>query len=139
MQHSLRTLIVTMLFAPDALAHHSISRSYDGTRQVTIAGVITEFRFVQPHSFLVLDAGDREAEPKLWRLEMDNYWELVQIGVAADTFRPGDRVIARGAPSRDEEPRLYLRQLDRPAGGLRYQQIGYRPSIERAPQGSEPQ
>jgi hypothetical protein len=131
--------MVMAAFAPWAMAHHSISSSYDGSQQITITGVITEFRFVQPHSFLVLDAGDREAESKVWRLEMDNYWELVQIGITADTFRPGDRVIASGPRSRDEEPRIYVRRLDRPADGLRYQQIGYRPSIERAPQGSEPQ
>ena len=128
--------VVVMLAGPGAMAHHSISRAYDGSRQTTITGVISEFRFVQPHSHIVLDAAPGEAEPALWWLEMDNYWELVEIGITADTFEPGDRVVATGAPSRGEELRLYLRRLDRPADGLRYQQIGYRPSIGTLSEGA---
>ena len=139
MQRPLCAAMVMVLFGHAAIAHHSISRSYDGSQQVSITGVVTEFRFVQPHSFLVLEGRTGRTEPQRWWLEMDNYRELVQIGITAETFRPGDRVVAVGAPSRDEAPRIYLRRLDRPADGLRYQQIGYRPSIERVPQGSEPQ
>jgi hypothetical protein len=139
MQYPLLTAVVMTHVAASSMAHHSISRSYDGNQPVTVTGVITEFRFVQPHSFLVLDARSGETDPQLWQLEMDNHRELVQIGITADTFRAGDRVIAMGAASRDDERRIYLRQLDRPADGLRYRQIGYRPSIERVPQGAEPQ
>ncbi|HSG65702.1 MAG TPA: DUF6152 family protein [Gammaproteobacteria bacterium] len=130
--------IVATLAGPGAMAHHSLSRNFDAGRQVTVTGVISEFRFVQPHSHIVLDAAFGGSEPALWWLEMDNYWELVQIGITADTFRPGDRVVAMGSPARGEEPRIYLRQLDRPADGLRYQQIGYRPSMTVVREGSAP-
>src|SRR5690606_20516349 len=116
--------------AASASAHHSIAGVYDGSRQVTVEGEITEFRFVNPHPIVVLDvvaAGRTES----WQLEMDNRFELAGIGITADTLQPGDRVIATGSASRTEPHRLYLRRLDRPTDGLRYEQVGSRPRIAR--------
>jgi len=111
-----------------ALAHHSISGVYDSGRQVTIDGRIVEFQFVNPHPVLILaPSGDAAGDP--WRLEMDNRYELADIGVTAKTFKPGEHVIATGSAARDESRSLYLVKLDRPADGLRYEQIGYSPYI----------
>jgi hypothetical protein len=62
---------------------------------------------------------------------MDNRAELAGIGIDAATFKPGDRVVARGSAGRGHEGRqsLYLLRLDRPADGLRYEQIGNSPRV----------
>jgi len=114
--------------APDVRGHHSIARVYDSARQVTLEGVVTEFRFVNPHPFLIIDAG-AEGAAESWQLEMDNRGELVRIGVTAQTFRPGDRVVVSGSIGRAEPQTLYLRRLERPADGLLYEQRGGTPSI----------
>lgn len=116
-----------MLTAAPADAHHSIAAVYDNTRRVSVEGLVTEFRFINPHPVLLVKVDDETQE--VWELEMDNRSELAAIGVKADTFRPGDHVIASGSPARKSARRLYLRQLDRPTDGLRYQQIGTRPRI----------
>lgn len=112
-----------------ARAHHSIAGVYDSRRETTVTGIVTEFRFVRPHAFLILRVEADTAEPQLWQLEMDNHSELAQIGITAETFNPGDEVIATGSPARNEAQRLYLRRLDRPVDGLRYEQVGSRPRI----------
>jgi hypothetical protein len=113
-----------------ALAHHSISGVYDSGRQVTIDGRVVEFQFVNPHPVLIVaPSGGAEAADAPWRLEMDNRYELADIGVTAKTFKPGEHVIATGSAARDESHSLYLMKLDRPADGLRYEQIGYSPHI----------
>jgi len=108
-------------------AHHSIAAVYDSARQERIEGVVAEFQFVNPHPFLIVtvEAGDTGT----WRLEMDNRFELAAIGMTADTLRPGDRVIVMGSLGRTEPRALYVRQLDRPADGFRYEQIGSRPRV----------
>jgi hypothetical protein len=114
-----------------AQAHHSISGVYDSSRQVTVEGLVAEFRFVNPHAILIIEVAAGEgAGPERWQLEMDNRFELSEIGVRADTFEAGDRVIARGSAARREARRIYLLRLDRPADGLRYEQLGSRPRIE---------
>jgi hypothetical protein len=117
-------------WASGAYAHHSISGVYDSARQVTVEGVVTEFRFVNPHPVLVIDVAGEGAVHERWQLEMDNRFELRGIGMTADTFKAGDRVVARGSAARREGQRLYLLRLDRPADGLHYEQVGTRPSIE---------
>jgi hypothetical protein len=123
--------ILIALAAPlAALAHHSISGVYDSSRQVTIDGRVVEFQFVNPHPVLIVaPSGAPEAADASWRLEMDNRYELADIGVTAKTFKPGEHVIATGSAARDESHTLYLMKLDRPADGLRYEQIGYSPHI----------
>jgi hypothetical protein len=115
--------------SPTAHAHHSIASYYDNKRQETIEGEVAEFRFVHPHPVLIVDVAGDGAEPDLWQLEMDNRGELAAIGITAETWKPGDRVVATGSLGRKEPQRLYIRRLDRPVDGLRYEQIGSRPRI----------
>lgn len=122
-------MFVLALGGLSAQAHHSISGMYDSSQRVTVAGVIAEFRFIQPHPFLVLDADAGKATAQRWHLEMDNHRELVPIGITKATFKPGDEVIVSGDPARNGAERLYIRLLDRPADGLRYEAPGFHPSI----------
>jgi hypothetical protein len=110
-------------------AHHSISSVYDSSRQVTIEGIVAQFQLVNPHPFLFIDVTDDTGKPQPWRLEMDNRSELAAIGVTANTFRPGDRVVVTGSLARTQGQSLYLLRLDRPVDGFWYEQIGQSPRI----------
>ena len=118
-------------FGLAARAHHSISAVYDSSKQQRVEGVVAEFQFVNPHPFVIVTVESGGATAP-WRLEMDNRFELAAIGVTADTLKPGDRVVATGSLGRTEAHRLYVRQLDRPADGFRYEQIGSRPRVSNA-------
>jgi len=121
-----------------AHAHHSIASIYDATRPVTVEGLVARFQFVHPHPFLLIDVSDGAGRAQPWRLEMDNLNELAEIGVTADTLRPGDRVVVSGSLSRTQPQSLYLRRLDRPADGFWYEQIGRSPSIGGAARARQP-
>ena len=114
-----------------AEAHHSIAAVYDGSRQQRVEGVVAEFLFVNPHPFLIVTVEDGGAEQS-WRLEMDNRFELAGVGMTEQTLKPGDRVVVTGSIGRTEPRTLYIRQLDRPADGFRYEQVGSRPRVSNA-------
>ena len=111
-------------------AHHSLTGSYDTSREITIEGIVTQFQFVNPHPFVTISVESRNGEKQLWRLEMDNRSELIQIGMNSGTLKPADRVVVSGSPGRENAKTVYVRRLDRPADGLRYEQIGSTPSIQ---------
>ncbi len=90
-----------------AHAHHSISAIYDSGRRVTVEGVVTNFQLINPHPWLFVDVKDGAGEARHWRLEMDNRGELENIGVTANTFKPGDRVVATGSLARAQPQSLY--------------------------------
>jgi hypothetical protein len=105
-------------WAPHAIIDSSI---YDSSRRVTVEGVVTQFQLVNPH----LPDHRREGwhrPARQWRLEMDNRSELAAIGVVADTFVPGDRVVVTGSLARTQGESMYLLRLDRPADGFWYEQ-----------------
>jgi hypothetical protein len=128
----IRTLTLTAAATLGAVtlgAHHSISSVYDSRRQVTVTGSVREFQFVNPHPWIGVDADDG-GTVRRWRLELDNRWELVDIGMGPETFRPGDVIVATGSAGRDAARSLYVRRLDRAADGLRYEQVGPSPRIQ---------
>jgi hypothetical protein len=120
-----------LLMACGAQAHHSIAAVYDATRQQRVEGVVAEFQFVNPHPFVIV-AVEAGGAQESWRLEMDNRFELQGIGMTERSLQPGDRVVATGSLGRTEPRTLYIRQLDRPADGFRYEQVGSRPRINVA-------
>jgi hypothetical protein len=113
-----------------AAAHHSISAVYDSRKPVTVTGSVREFQFVNPHPWIGLDVTGDEGV-RQWRLELDNRWELVDIGMRADTFKAGDMVVATGSSGRDGARAVYVLRLDRAADGLHYEQVGPTPRLQR--------
>ena len=128
----MRRLAAALLLAAAAApvaAHHSISGVYDSAKQVTLTGSVREFAFVNPHPWIGLDVPGDDGRMERWRLELDNRWELVDVGMKADTFRAGDMVVARGSAGRDGARAIYVLRLDRAADGLHYEQVGQSPSL----------
>jgi hypothetical protein len=109
-----------------AQGHHSIAGAYDSSRERTVEGVITQFRFVSPHPFIELKEV-RTGQP--WQLELDNRREFEAIGITADSLKAGDRVIAAGSMSRREANQMYARRLSRPADGFGFEEVGSRPQL----------
>jgi hypothetical protein len=119
--------IVIVLTSVPLRAHHSLSE-YDIARKITLDAVVREFHFVNPHPYLLVDARAGE-DVRVWRLELDNRHELVDIGMASDTFARGDRLVVSGLPGQDQKTILYVRELRRPNDGFRYEQPDSTPRI----------
>ena len=121
-------ILMLSLFASAAQAHHSLS-GYDQGRNVRTDGVVEEFHFANPHPVLMIGVTAPSGVRQTWRLEMDNLHELADIGISRTTFKPGDKVSVSGWPDKMEPKNMYLRRLDRPSDGLRYEQIGLSPRL----------
>src|SRR5262249_24927207 len=87
-------------------AHHSIACMYDPRRRVTLDGVIAQYQFVNPHPFVVVDV-TTNGTTQSWKAELDNRWELQNVGMTPTTFNAGDRVVVSGSPGRDRTLLLY--------------------------------
>jgi hypothetical protein len=131
MSRGVKLLLAVLLLpgAPPALAHHSFGAIYDQGKDQALIGVVKEFLFVHPHPVLVIEVRSTDGSVAAWRAEMDNRWELEEIGVTATTFRPGETVEVNGSPGRRQANILYLWKLRRPADGLRYEQVGSSPHL----------
>jgi hypothetical protein len=105
-------------------AHHSFTAAYDNTKRVKIEGVVTEFIWRNPHSFLRIDVTNEAGESETWSLEWGSSSQLSaeQYPVTRTSIRPGDRIIAGGEPGRDPKvKRLRIYSIDRPIDGWKWE------------------
>lgn len=122
-------VVMSVAVSAPVAAHHSLSE-YDVSRKLTLNVTVREFRFVNPHPFLLVESRVGSLA-SVWRLELDNRFELIEIGMNSNTFTRGERLLVTGSPGHDQKPILYVRELDRPADGFRYEQVGSTPRIAR--------
>ncbi|HTI41742.1 MAG TPA: DUF6152 family protein [Vicinamibacterales bacterium] len=99
-------------------AHHSFSAEYDSTNKVQIEGVVTEFVWRNPHSFMKIDVMDKDGTTKSWTLEWGSVSQLQQYSITRTTLRAGDKIIVTGQAARDAAaPRVLIETVKRPADG----------------------
>jgi hypothetical protein len=121
-------LVSFVCIGAPARAHHSISAVYDSGARVAFDATVVEFHLVNPHAFVIVRA-ETDGRMENWKFEMDNRYELVDVGMKPDALKPGDRVTVSGSRARDGSRSAYLLRLDRPGDGFWYEQVGYSPRI----------
>jgi uncharacterized protein DUF6152 len=107
---------MTLLGATAAHSHHSFSAVYDGTQRTTVTGVVTQFKFVNPHAVMFLDATDASGKTVKWAVEFDGRLNLSNVGWTADSIKSGERVTVTGNPAHNEPNRMFFLKLVRPNG-----------------------
>jgi hypothetical protein len=90
-----------LMVATTAWAHHS-GAGVDRTRTVTITGIVKEFRWTNPHSWIDLEVTDAKGAT-VWSIEMNPPPYLVRSGWKASTLKAGDKVSVTW-PDPDREP-----------------------------------
>ena len=103
-------------------AHHSFASTYDSAQKVEIEGVVKEFVWRNPHSFLRIDVTDKDGSTKTWALEWGSITQLTQSQMTRTTLRPGDVIIVGGEPARDPSSlRMLIQSIKRPRDGWTWQ------------------
>jgi hypothetical protein len=97
------------------VAHHS-SAMYDNQRTVTLRGVVTEFRWTNPHVTMAIATEPRR---ELWVVEATSPGNLSRAGWTRTSLRVGDRVEVVAAPLRDGGHGGYCRGVTLTASGSR--------------------
>ena len=116
MKLALPTLAATLLLlASAAVAHHS-PIVFDRTKQVTLTGVVTEFRWGNPHSWIHLDVADADGKVANWGIEMDPASHLARAGWRSSLLKPGDKVSIVVYPLRNDEKGGQYRSITLPDG-----------------------
>ena len=103
MTSKLLPLVLTLFIAAGALvqgAHHSIGVNYDQSREITIQGVITQIKWINPHAYFRVDVANPDASVVEWIAEMGAFNGIKRAGFPTERFAVGDRITIIGAPGR---------------------------------------
>jgi hypothetical protein len=110
--------VVLVAGADRLLAHHSFSATYDSSQKVELEGVVKEFVWRNPHSFLRLDVAAKDGTTKTWALEWGSITQLSEAKMTRTSLKPGDKIVVTGEPSRDTaSQRLLIQSVKRPSDG----------------------
>jgi hypothetical protein len=94
-------VIAAAAFAAPALAHHSFAM-FDADKTVTVKGVVKEFEWVNPHSWLRVTIQDQATgRATQWAFEMGPPPQQIRRGWKPDSLKPGDPVTLTMHPLRD--------------------------------------
>jgi hypothetical protein len=99
---SIAVIIVTFIAMP-SLAHHS-GAMFDNTKTITVEGVVKEFQYTNPHSWLLVDVKNKNGSVTTWGFEAEGPSTLQRSGIRRSDFAPGTKLKISGHPMRDGTP-----------------------------------
>jgi hypothetical protein len=94
--------VVGVLIAGSALAHHSPA-VFDRTKEVKLVGVVKEFKWGNPHSWIEMEIRNEKGTMEGWSVEMNPPSYLVKAGWKSTTIKAGETVTVMINPLRTNE------------------------------------
>ncbi|MEO8465684.1 MAG: DUF6152 family protein [Gammaproteobacteria bacterium] len=101
--------LAAALAAMPCAAHHGVAAHYDDTKVVSLDGTVSEFQFINPHSFVYLRV-TTNGQDAVWHCEMASRSVLERNGLSAQMFAPGKHVRIEGSQARQNPTGCALRE-----------------------------
>ena len=96
-------------------AHHSYA-AFDRAKEVTLTGVVREFQWNNPHTWIQVVVTDEKGKEIEWGLECGSPNMMARTGWKRTTLKAGDRVVAVANPLKDGRPNAVLVKITLPDG-----------------------
>jgi len=98
---------VPVALAAPALAHHSAA-AFDTQKEVTVTGSVTQYRFANPHVYLILQVRKADGSTAAMEVEAGAASVLNPLGFNRNSVAVGDVVTIVGSPGRNNPDTLML-------------------------------
>ncbi len=79
-----------------ATGHHSTAVNFNRDSIISIEGVITEYRFQNPHVQILMDVTNEDGETEAWMVELAAKNQFVRSGWVGDEFEAGQKITVFG-------------------------------------------
>lgn len=94
-------LILAALLTPSSvLAHHS-NAAFDGDKVVVLKGTVTEWKWTNPHVWILLSVDDGKGGKVDWAIEGRTPGQLVRAGWSRTILKAGDVITVDFSPAKD--------------------------------------
>lgn len=94
------TVLAVLLGVTPALPHHS-NVAFEVNKIITLTGVVTEFRWVNPHTWIGLGVDDGKGAKTVWAIEGRAPGVLARAGWSRSSIKAGDTVTIDFSPAKD--------------------------------------
>jgi len=100
-------LVVAATFtlgAGSLLAHHGRGATYDGDKEITLTGVVTELAWRNPHVAIYMDVKGKDGKVVNYAFESSNVSTMSREGWSRNILKPGQEITVTFNPSRAGAP-----------------------------------
>lgn len=111
--------ILGLASAGTAFAHHSVQAEFDVNKKVTLSGTIVKVEWINPHSYITIDAKDSTGKVARWAFEMAGPGALRKAGLSREDrggLKPGDPVTITALAAKDGSTNAFLQEITFPDG-----------------------
>jgi len=91
--------VVFPLLSRAGFAHHS--RAHYGTEESTTRGVVLEYKWRNPHVYVVWSVKDKDGKSTQWVGEMASLTSMIADGMTKDSLKMGDEIVVVAFPSKN--------------------------------------
>src|SRR5262245_52686560 len=91
---------IILLCSIPAMSHHSNS-AYQVDQIITLTGVVKEWKWTNPHTWLYLTVDDPKAGKVEWAVEGRAPGVLGRVGWDRAVLKPGEKVTVHASPAKD--------------------------------------
>ncbi len=98
-----------------AWSHHSAG-AYDQTKEVTVTGVVKDWEWTNPHSFMTVAGSDTAGKTADYLIEWPAPMQLQQRGYTRNLAKVGDKVMVKFHPNKDGKPGGLFADITTPEG-----------------------
>ena len=109
LEHSMRKFVaiglgaIALVIGSAGWGHHS-AFMFDFEKEVTLEGVVKEFQYTNPHSWLLVDVTNEDGAVTTWGFEAEGPSTLMRAGIRRSDLSPGTMLSITGNPMKDGRP-----------------------------------
>jgi len=100
MKTGLLIIAALLTTTSSVLAHHS-NAAFDGDKVVVLKGTVTEWKWVNPHVWILLSVDDGKGGKVDWAIEGRTPGQLLRAGWSRTILKAGDIITIDFSPAKD--------------------------------------
>jgi hypothetical protein len=97
------TAVALALMQTQVMSHHAFSSEFDQNKPIRVQGKITRMEWINPHTWLHMEAVLDDGSIQEWMMEGGTPNTLLRQGLTSQILQIGSEIIVRGYQSKDPD------------------------------------